>query len=138
LIGRNEGTCGKNNGEVGNSTSNLAESGHGLCYTGPRCFGTSGYGSGEKSVLPGVGSFRLGAIMLVVSPLVGLMENQVIQPFWYISDSGRCWTFDRDPEINQFQKVFHMIYAHKESIFEAKIDKILKFLEYMQSVNIRY
>jgi len=31
-----------------------------------------------------------------------------------------------------------MIYAHKESIFEATIDKILEFLEYMQSVNIRY
>ena len=89
-------------------------------------------------MLSGVGSFRSDAIVLMVSPLVGLMENQVIQPFWYISDSGRCWTFDRDPEINQFQKVFHMIYAHKESIFEAKIDKILKFLEYMQSVNIRY
>ena len=98
----------------------------------------AGTGAGKSLCFQALALLRPGAIVLVVSPLVGLMENQVIQPFWYISDSGRCWTFDRDPEINQFQKVFHMIYAHKESIFEAKIDKILKFLEYMQSVNIRY
>ena len=51
----------------------------------------AGTGAGKSLCFQALALLRPGAIVLVVSPLVGLMENQVIQPFWYVSDSGRCW-----------------------------------------------
>lgn len=43
-----------------------------------------------------------------------------------------------DLEINQSQKVFHMIYTHKEPIIVANVDRILEFFEYMRSEDVTH
>jgi superfamily II DNA/RNA helicase len=51
----------------------------------------AGTGAGKSMCFQALALLRPGATVLVVSPLVGLMENQVIPSFWYVPDTSRHW-----------------------------------------------